>query len=580
MSLILRQVNSASTSIPALNPVIKTKDAFPYFLGRRGTTRSVQWTMAEFHGLVSPSQSPHVGELSIVSNCVTKSISSFLSDYYKNKNISLPNLTTLKIRHCHEDWSGAPHSISSHNINYSTQLRLLLQGSPSLHRIEICYKGEIALGTLLRVLGSFPILPSLFALVIRHQDENMVGLEVSDLNGLCQVAAPNMKRLHIGGNILVRGDGKEVKVAFLHLLQRFPNLTKLKIDGCFVAVGHTNGWPKIVLDLPKLTNLRVLELGVDCFQYFLTLETVIKRPKKKNKKTLSTNMDTGVADEPGGLAREYFPVSINFPGTMSSLEIIRFGVLYEFMSLYFSQLPALKVFTVASNWAQSYPNCFPSGKRNIREGPSNISSIEKLKLPDSFQDCFLIRDIMLHFPHLTHIYLNLPSVKFLRAFAKTMITYGPESFQTLEIRIQFDFASSLDSCVLDKIVKPSPAEMEQIKVLKAYPHWRDYVKENQIELPKKNPDLEDPSRFYGLGVLFKKLKLLRILHIPRTLRLPKGPRHWIDDYPPEYSKTLIGFREYPFSVAVGAVCPPTMKLVTWRFDVSSRQKQLIFKLKA
>lgn len=163
--------------------------------------------------------------------------------------------------------------------------------------------------------------------------------------------------------------------------------------------------------------------------------------------------------------------------------------------------------------------------------------------------------------------MTFPTVKFLRAFAKTMSTSGPESFRKLRIRVKFDFASSLDSCVMDNVTKPSAIEMEQLKTLKAYPHW-DYVNENQIELPQENPEEEDPDKFCGLGVLFKKLNFFAILHFPRTLRHPKGPSPWIDDPRPEFSNTVIGFKEYPFSKVVEAACPPTMQLITWRFDVS------------
>lgn len=142
---------------------------------------------------------------------------------------------------------------------------------------------------------------------------------------------------------------------------------------------------------------------------------------------------------------------------------------------------------------------------------------------------------MPHFRNLTNIFIILPTVKFLRGFAKTMATTGPESFQHLSLKIQFDFASSLESCILDGIVKPSEEEIKQIELLKAYPHWKDYVKENQIEVPEEDPEEEDPNKFCGLGVLFKNLKTFSVSHLRRTLRLPKGPSHWIDDAHPEFT---------------------------------------------
>lgn len=192
--------------------------------------------------------------------------------------------------------------------------------------------------------------------------------------------------------------------------------------------------------------------------------------------------------------------------------------------------------------------------------------MEVLQFPDAFQDCSLIPRLLPHFPNLTKVYLDLSTVKVLRSFAQTMSTSGPISFQHLCLETQFDFPSSLEACVLDNIPTPSQTEMEQIKILKDYLHWEDYVKENQIQLPLEE---EEQCGTFGLSTLIKKLKSFSIIHRPRTLRLPKGPRHWIDDAQPEYSSTVIGFEKYPFSKAVENECPPTMKVSTVNFDVRS-----------
>lgn len=527
--------------------------------------------MADFLKLA---KSPSVGLLSIVSNCEEDKITSFLAAYCVGKYVSLPNLTTLKIRHSEKEWGMPP----SNDVNYSEQLTSILSGSPRLHRIEICYQSDTALSTLLQVICSIPLMPSLTSLIIRHQDK-LSTLWTSDLAALGQISAPNLEILHLACCIRAERDGSETKTAFEKMLQRFPNLTSLKIDGCFVtSLSVTNNWPKIVLDFPKLARLNILELGTKSSRYFLTSETAWKLPKRKKRKPLVINMDpkserNAVEVVPEILTtdkfEEYFPVSINFPGIMPRLESIQFGVLYELQSLHFSELPILKIFAVSSNWAQFYPNCFPTqtGRRSITEG-LQVCGVEILELPQSFQDCLIFTKILQHFHVLTYIYINLSTVEFFRSFAKTTATTGPESLQSLEIRIQFDFASSLDSCVLDKVIKPSTIELEKIKILKDYPHWKDYVKENQIELPQENPEPEVPKKFCGLGVLFKKLKSVRIVHIPRTLRIPTGPRHWIVDPYPEFTNTVIGFKEYPFSKAVEAACPPTMKLFTSELDVS------------
>lgn len=529
----------------------------------KGKTRSICWSMAEFQDFISQS----VEELSIVSNCSEEYTS--VADY---NNLSLPNLTTLKILNSINEFG--PLSLTR-SVNYSTQLSQILAASPFLVRVEVSYEGETALTTLLQVLGSVSELPCLSSLIIRHKDK-FVSLLASNLTALGQITAPNLKELHLACCIRAEGDGSELKAAFQNILLGFPNLTTFKIEGSFVQPA-SNTWPKIVLNFPKLVHLRILQLGARC-QYLTCFESVDEQPPTKKKKKSVLTLDPGEEHQDGmdparEVARgnpiniesdnECFPISISFQGLMPSLEVLDLGVLYEFPSLYFPDLPALRVFLVASGWTQFYPNCFPTqtGRKGIRE-----CRVEELQFPDSFQDCFLITKILPHFPSLNRVYFSFPTVKFLRSFAKTMATR--DSFECLVIRFRFDFASSLNSCVLDNIAKPSDVEMEQLKILRAYPHWKEYVKENQIELPQENPEDEDPEKFCGLGMFFEKLKYLCILHFPRTLRLPKGPGHWINDPQPEYTSTVIGFKEYPFSKDVETECPPTMKLLTSRFDVS------------
>lgn len=143
-----------------------------------------------------------------------------------------------------------------------------------------------------------------------------------------------------------------------------------------------------------------------------------------------------------------------------------------------------------------------------------------------------------------------------------MVTSGPESFQCLELRTNFVFASSLDSCVLSNVQKPNQDENQKLRAFKAYPFWEKWANKNQIEVPEEEPAEEDPNLGCGLGVLFKKLQTLLIQHTPRTLTIQGGTWH-------EFPNTLIGFQEYPFSKAVEAACPPTMEVITWKVDVSA-----------
>lgn len=247
--------------------------------------------MAEFQDLVSPSNSPSVRELSIVSNCDVDIIP-FLSNYYKN--ILLPNLTILKIHHF--------VSKSSRDINYSTQLISVLSASPLLRRIEIWYKSQIDLDTYLDVLDSIPALPSLTALIFRHQD-TWVALEASDLKGLGRIAAPNLRWLHLACNILVRGDGKEIKVAFKNMLQRLSNLVTLEIEGCFVTP-VANTWAKIVLDFPKLGSLRNFLAGSKLFSILYNFGDGGANAKKEEEEDSSYQWGSWSETRGTGRARE------------------------------------------------------------------------------------------------------------------------------------------------------------------------------------------------------------------------------------------------------------------------------------
>lgn len=152
--------------------------------------------------------------------------------------------------------------------------------------------------------------------------------------------------------------------------------------------------------------------------------------------------------------------------------------------------------------------------------------------------------------------MNLPTVMVIRSFAKFM--QHVESFKHFELQVQFDFASSLDSCFLND---PTSKEDENLKVLKAYPEWREYAKINRIEVPEFMDDdlviIEDKNKFAicnGFNITF----------VPRTLRLPKGKFNWNDDQC-EFTDTLIGFKEneYIFTKNAWALVPYGVKLFSF-----------------
>jgi hypothetical protein len=141
-----------------------------------------------------------------------------------------------------------------------------------------------------------------------------------------------------------------------------------------------------------------------------------------------------------------------------------------------------------------------------------------------------------------------------------MLCMNPLKLNRLDLKVQFDFASSLDWVLLEKPsaerdngIPQSANELETIQVLKSYEKCEEYAKSHHINIPnvEELPSLENEREFRGLGALCQRLKqnlFLNMHQIPRTLRIPKGNRNWDDDEC-EFSDVLIGFEpsEYPFS---------------------------------
>jgi len=123
------------------------------------------------------------------------------------------------------------------------------------------------------------------------------------------------------------------------------------------------------------------------------------------------------------------------------------------------------------------------------------------------------------------------------------------SFKRLEVRTQFDFASSLDYCFFPDStnISQTDAEIQKMQILNEYKYHQDYVTEYHVERPSFDADGEE---FQGLGALKEKFKgrgrYLFWKHVPRTLRLPKGNYHWNDDRC-EFTDTLIGYRTFAIS---------------------------------
>lgn len=139
----------------------------------------------------------------------------------------------MKIRASFEETEDKP----LYDINYSSQLHQVLEGSRVLSRIEIIYDMdnlELALGSLLRVLSyvaSFPCLSILLILCAVEVDR--INLEASDLVLVSKIPAPNLEQLYLDCDLWVQEDGSEIQVAFRNMLLNFSNLTHIVITGCF-----------------------------------------------------------------------------------------------------------------------------------------------------------------------------------------------------------------------------------------------------------------------------------------------------------------------------------------------------------
>jgi hypothetical protein len=230
-------------------------------------------------------------------------------------------------------------------------------------------------------------------------------------------------------------------------------------------------------------------------------------------------------------------------------------------------MPKLTTFHVSSPW-----NEVLKWSKEVTAGgkprhPLDHPSLTHLQVPDSLhsvQDIAFMSELPKRFPNLVSCRINLPSVAVVRAFAAAMENLA--SFKELNLKVQYDFASTLDTIFL---TNPSTTlsfkEKEEIRVLKAYPFWKEYVDENKIEVPN-----ETKLNHVGLEVLkYNNIKTFVIKHIPRVLRIPAGDIHFNEDIGRDFSQTLIGFRDnpgFPFTKEAWNAAPKCKESIG--FDVS------------
>lgn len=366
----------------------------------------------------------------------------------------------------------------------------------------------------------------------------------SQLMDLSSIKIPNLKHLEIGNGLW-----EDVKSStFVKVLTSFPKLQTLIIHGSLQ--GNLSIDSNLYVHFPYMSKLATLSIGAE-----YEFQSVIQKPYTRNIVTISDS------------AVEFLKFQIRLP-QMPSLETIALGSLVNIDQLSFKDLPNLKVFKVGGPWNQT---C-----NFLREEPH--LKVTDLQFPDALKDSSLSRRIPQMFPSLKRLWIFLPSVVSLRGFFEAMVDANNVKIEELYIKTQFDFESTLESCLLGRSTASTRSDRDKnnLNMLKEYCHFMDYVKYYNIELPIIKDDEEDEEiTSPGIGVL-KSLRVLRMEHIPRVLRIPKGKYHWLD-HRASFTHDTIGFLKYRLSQkCINELPINNLESCTWpNFEVSSIRHVLL-----
>jgi len=495
------------------------------------------------------SHTPNLEELNIQNSC------SGVCEYIPQpKRFTLRKLQRLRI--CHDD-----------DMNYQQALRQIIIAAPRLEKVEFEYKDEHLLRAFLATLKGMEEahLGSVKVLSLKEMDNDSVALVGLELDMLAQIQAKNLEELFLGFSLW-----QDAKEPMEKMLRNFINLKSLTIQGCFITTDEKE--PTITVDFPAMPHLEFLSMGKS-YKFSSILESVRERPPKRRRSRLIIRTEeeddelnsaspatrTNGAEEEVPIIGEFFSISLNIPH-LPKLKEMLLGALFEIKDLHFSRFPSIEAFRVSSPWHLTVK--FPSLESSRHKVYPRIT---QLQLPDNLEDHTFVEKVATHFPNVEHYWIYLPNVKVLRAFSKVMLGMSPLQLKELDLKVQFDFASSLDWAFIEKPSTSGPArsamEFAKIQQLKSYEQWKEYAKVYHIDIPsvEELAHLENEEEFRGMGSLCQQLRdtlSLRIHHIPRTLRLPKGSRNWNDDGC-EFSNVLIGFKsmEYPFSEEAWDLAP-------------------------
>lgn len=186
-----------------------------------------------------------------------------------------------------------------------------------------------------------------------------------------------------------------------------------------------------------------------------------------------------------------------------SLKEVVLGNVVEIKEFGIGFIRKLNRFQCGSRWdlAINFP------KVESKKGPSELKQIQ---LPDGLKDPTFIRNVAKFFPMLEKAWIFLPSVAVLRTFFKCY--ESSENLRELILKIQFDFETTLESCLLPKLKdrknKLSEASKTALEMLRGYKHFEQYVRYHNIELPLESQEDIKELRRTGAGI--RALKSLKV----------------------------------------------------------------------
>lgn len=452
-----------------------------------------------------------------------------------SKPMSLPNLREIYYT-CGgmETAAGNNRDVVLHTI-YSQ----IFKGATCLERLEYTFlhlnEADQVLKAMKDATAEVP-LKFFKRLKLLSRKEDVVLME-EQISTLGSINAPTLEHLELGNGLW-----EDIKAkTFEKMLSKFSKLQSLIIHGSRQGDPSTPN-SDLCINFPRLDKLTTLSIGAE-----YEFESIIQT---------STSTVVAVSDT----SLEFLKFQIRLPH-MPNLRSIILGNLINIDELAFKDFPNLEIFKVGGPWNTT---C-----NFLREQPH--LKITDLQFPDALKDSSLSSRIPLLFPALKRLWVFIPSVFCLRGFFEAMEKATHVKIEELHLKTQFDFESTLESCLLGRSTASlrSQKDIRNLNLLKRYTHFEEFVKYYNIELPiVKEEENEEDFSSPGIGVL-KSLTHLQMEHIPRILRIPTGKFHWLD-YRCILTNEFIGYRRYPLSQkCINELHIQNLESVLWpNFEVS------------